>query len=289
MPWALVLLALTQASGEPPSIPAPPGACPALPKPRAGPLPFPIGELLTYDVDVLGARAGRMTFEVMPQPHFDAEIPVRVRAESNTFFDKLRKTKGEIVSTLRPHDLRPSKFHEEVVEGKLARVADVIFSPERVAHLTWRSNSSSEDGKASSPEARAAPGEAEYRKIAYANDGLDYVGGLFLFRSLPLQIGQSFCFDAYATKRMWRVEGSVEAREHISIPAGEFDAYHLSGVARSFTGDLKREIHVWLSDDARRLPLAAVGAFYLGSARATLVEIRRADLKAVRVKTSLEW
>jgi len=113
------------------------------------------------------------------------------------------------------------------------------------------------------------------------------VGGIFLFRGIPLKVGEPFCFDAYAIKRMWRVQGKVEAREHVSVPAGEFDAFHLSGVAAA--GDQKREVHIWISDDARRLPLAALGIIDLGPVRATLTDVRRPDFRTGPPKNAIEW
>lgn len=278
---ALLLLSASAATAAEPSAsklalrPAPAGSCPALPKVRAGPLPFPSGESLSYEVDVMGARAGKMTFDVLPRTGrgADAEIPVRVRAESNSFFTKVRKISSEVTSFLRPRDLRPARFHEDLAEGALTRVADVLFRPDKTVEVTWQSN---RDGR----------GGGRY---GYANDALDYVGGIFLFRGIPLRVGEPFCFDAYAIKRMWRVEGKVEAKEHVSVPAGEFEAFHLAGVATSANGKLRREVHVWISDDARRLPLAAVGVIDLGPVRATLTEVQRPDLKTSAPRKSMEW
>lgn len=260
----------TPEAPKPPLHPALAGACPALPKPRSGPPPFTAGETLAYDVDVMGAKAGRMTLEVLPAA--GSEIPVRVKAESNTFFDKVRKIKGVVTSYLRQRDLRPARFHEDLSEGTLTRVAQVMFGSDKVVDVSWTSNTSH--------------GESRY---AVAGEALDYAGGIFLFRGIPLNVGQPLCFEAYAVKRMWRVEGKVEAKEHVSIPAGEFDAFHLSAIATSVTGKAKREVHIWISDDARRLPLAAVGVIDLGPVRATLVQVERPDGKVRGPKATMEW
>jgi len=150
-----------------------------------------------------------------------------------------------------------------------------VFGANKIAELSWRTN-----------QHNGASGAGHF---AFVGDGLDYVGGIFLFRGIPLKVGESFCFDSYSLKRMWRVEGKVEAREHVSVPAGEFEAFHLAGVARSYTGNLKREIHVWISDDAQRLPLAAVGVVELGPVRAMLTDVQRPDLRIGPDRSSLEW
>jgi hypothetical protein len=254
------------------------GACPALPKPRSGPPPFPAGEKLGYDVDVMGVRAGKMDFDVLPWRGrgSSAQIPIRVRVESNTFFRKVRKVKGEVVTHLRGRDLRPSSFEEDLHEGEIDRNVRVSFpeTGEKFVKVEWKSNRG--NGRT---------------KNGYANDALDYLGAIYLFRAMPLRIGDSFCFDVYALRKMWRVEGRVESLEQVSTPAGEFDAFHLSGVAVRVGGSpMKREVHVWVSNDAYRLPVAAIGIVDLGPVRATLASVSRQDLKSAPARPdSLQW
>lgn len=122
-------------------------------------------------------------------------------------------------------------------------------------------------------------------------DAVDYVGGIYLFRALPLKVGEAFCFETYALKRMWRVAGEVESREQVSTPAGEFTTLHLKGVAtRSGPGPLNtREVHVWVTDDARRIPVAALGVIDLGAVRATLTGAERPDAHVGPQGKALEW
>ena len=169
--------------------PPPPACSVPMPRPRAGPAPFPTGEKLAYDVDVMGAKAGHMTFEVLPAGRGPgAEVPVHVSAESNTFFNKVRKINGEVTSWLRPKDLRPSHFHEDLVENALTRVADVVFG-DKTADVSWTSNNNT---------------KGTTRHVTGPDGALDYVGAIYLFRTVPLKVGQPFCFDVYAIKRIWR-------------------------------------------------------------------------------------
>jgi hypothetical protein len=253
------------------------GECAPLPRPLSGPPPFPAGELLRYDIDVVGVRAGRMSFEVLQGAKGAAETSVRVRAESNTFFDKFRKVKAEAVANLRARDLHPSTFREDLSEGGVNRIAKVAFPPPggKQVELEWRTATT-----------------VTLSRHGVVGDALDYVSAMYLFRALPLKVGAPFCFDAYAMKRMWRVVGKVEAREHLSTPVGEFQAFHLRGVAtRAGSGPLaSRQVHIWISDDAQRLPLAAVGVIDLGPVRATLSGVQRPDFKTeIAPDKPLEW
>lgn len=256
-----------------------PDECAPLAAPVPGPPPFSAGEVLQYDVDVVGVRAGRMSFEVLPGAGKGQDLSVRVRAESNTFFDKVRKVKAEIVSHLRSKDLRPSTFREDLTEGGINRIAKVTFpaGPAKGARYV-------------DLEVRTSTG-VRVSRHGVAGDAVDYVGGMYLFRALPLKVGESFCFETYALKRIWRVVGRVEGREQVSTPAGEFSTFHLKGVAsRPGPGPLNtREVHVWITDDARRIPVAAVGVIDLGAVRATLYGAQRPDFNLAPPGKPLEW
>ena len=128
--------------------------------------------------------------------------------------------------------------------------------------------------------------------IAYDHEGMDVAGAIYMLRQLPLKEGMPVCFDVYGVRRMWRMTGTVVKREHVSLPLGEFDAWHLSGTAvRLDNPKTSREVHVWITDDERRLPLAAVGTIDLGAVRATLTSYSRPGEKAQQAqgKEQLKW
>lgn len=247
--------------------------CLALPPVRA-PFAFQAGETLDYDLDALGAKAGRMTMKVLPLK--DGAIPVEVSAETNTFFSKVRKVKGSGTSYMNPRTLRPQRYFEDAVEDDIHRVADVKFIPkDKRVHLT-----------------STIQGEMNQWDMAWANEGLDVAGTIYLMRQLPLKENLKLCFDAYGIRRMWRTWGRVVGKEHISMPVGEFDAWHIEGVAaRIDEPNMRREIHVWITDDPRRLPLAALGAIDLGTVRATLTGFNRPGDKGATAesKANLKW
>ncbi|HEX4803037.1 MAG TPA: DUF3108 domain-containing protein, partial [Myxococcaceae bacterium] len=99
-------------------------------------------------------------------------------------------------------------------------------------------------------------------------------------------------FDVYGIRRLWRLSGKVEGREHVSLAIGDFEAWHLAGTAvRLDDFRHRREVHLWISDDRRRLPLAVVGAIDLGAVRAQLTAVSRPGEKALRVegRETLKW
>ncbi|HVE86744.1 MAG TPA: DUF3108 domain-containing protein [Myxococcales bacterium] len=271
--------------GEPPppapvSLPAPDvelppdSQCPALPAVRP-PLAFGPGEVLEYDLDALGMVAGQLRISV--RPVVDGAMSVRVEAATNTLFSKIRRVTGNATSFLNPRTLRPLRYLEDATENGVHKTSRVQFrSGEHLLDLDWLYDTRS--GKAT---------------LRYGPEGLDVAGAAFLVRMLPWKVGAPICFDVYAIRRVWRLVGKVEAREHVSLPVGEFEAFHLSGVAiRTDDRRQRREVHLWISDDARRLPLAVVGTIDLGAVRATLTAFSRPGEKPVRAedpKSSLKW
>jgi hypothetical protein len=165
---------------------------------------------------------------------------------------------------------------EDAVENDVPKYADVHFLPkEKQVRVDYRV------GK-----------RKGLKRLKYTQDVLDTAGAIYLMRQLPMEKGQDICFDVYGIRTLWRLTGEIIGKEKVSLPLGEFEAWHLKGVAvRHDRPSSKREVHVWISDDERRLPLAAVGAIDLGAIRATLTAFSRPGDKKARAqgKESIKW
>lgn len=276
---ALLLPALAWAQGTPPARALPPPAkvpsdaeCRALGSPQT-PFAFPTGETLEFALDAMGAEAGRLTMTVMPR--HDDGIPIEVKAQTNTFFSKVRRVKATAMSYLHPKTLRPNRYVEDAVENEVAKYSDVTFR-----QSTRRVNLDYKVGKHN--------GKKQFK---LARDGFDPAGAIYLLRQLPMKEGMPLCFDAYGIRTIWRVSGKVIGKERVSLKVGEFEAWHLQGEAvRIDNPRWRREIHLWVSADERRLPLAAVGVMDLGAVRATLISYDRPEGgKKATGAESMKW
>lgn len=238
------------------------------------PLAFAPGEELEFDLDAMGATAGKMTMAV--QKKQNGSLPVQIKVQTNTFFSKVRRVNATAMSYLHPKTLRPSRYTEDAMENEQHRTVDVAFNAkDRSARVDY--------------VMRGKPGRSN---LVYDHEGMDVAGAIYMMRQLPLKEGLPLCFDVYGVRRMWRMTGTVVKREHVSLPLGEFDAWHLSGTAvRLDNPKTAREVHVWITDDERRLPLAAVGTIDLGAVRATLTSYSRPGEKAQQAqgKEQLKW
>jgi hypothetical protein len=256
-----------------PAAPAVPRCEQRLPTLRS-PLAFAPGEVLEFDLDAMGANAGKMTMQV--QKKTDSVLPVQIKVQTNSFFSKVRRVDATAVSYLHPKTLRTSRYTEDATENESRRTVEVAFNTKdrkvRVDYVT-----------------KGKPGHNDY---TYEHEGLDVGGAIYMMRQLPMKEGLPVCFDVYGVRRMWRMTATVLKREHVSLPLGEFEAWHLSGTAvRLDKPSMTREVHVWITDDERRLPLAAVGSIDLGAVRATLTSYSRPGEKAKQAqgKEQLKW
>src|SRR4051812_46143844 len=128
MSAAALLLVLAAATPAPPAPPPPDSECLGVAALQA-PLAFAPGEQLEFALDALGAQAGKMAMQVMPLK--DGALPVRVQAQTNTFFSKVRRVNGQAVSYLNPKSLRPLRYTEDATENDVRKTQDVVFHPDQ--------------------------------------------------------------------------------------------------------------------------------------------------------------
>ena len=270
----VIALALTAAApaSRPRLPPIPNNAqCRALPRLPGRRLPLRTGERLDYTVDFLGGiEAGTVTLTTLaPRRHGDDMIlPVSAHAVSSKLFSRFGRFDSRAVSWLRPRDLHPSRYREDFVADDGKYWTELVF-PARGPHVVrarWGN-----------------PKTGGQKAFPYASDALDVVGAFYLLRSLDLRTGQRLCFDAYGGRTFWRVWGQVDGRETVVTPAGRFATLRLSGTAARLNApSVRRAVHFWISDDPRRLPVAAMGELDFGPMRAVLSGIGEAPREEKR-------
>lgn len=231
--------------------------------PLAGPPPWSTGESLDLDLDLYGlVRAGALTLSVERPMSGGRVVPLRAVAKSTASVGDVKRFTAVALSWVEARTLLPERARVDSEEGGLRRSSDVRLLPAG-PEIVLENRTGDREGRVAFPRERAT---------------LDGVSALYYLRAARLAPGDRFCLDAVALGRLWRVEGSVGPRiERVETPAGTFRALRidLSG-RRADRPEVRREIHLWLSEDARRLPVAAVGEVDLGPVRALLARARGA-------------
>ncbi len=108
-------------------------------------------------------------------------------------------------------------------------------------------------------------------KIDVPEGTLDFVALVFRLRALPLPAGASHEFQVLAGRKVSKVVATVEGREVVETPAGDFPAVKVR-VPTGLTGKIseKSPTFIWFSDDARRVVVRITADFSIGRANALL-------------------
>ncbi len=218
-----------------------------------GTIPFEAGESITFDVDIMGVRAARLTLTVDEQDGGGMSFSAKTR--TNAFFANVREVEGRAKSYARDGGLTPARYTEDAVEDGVRKWAEVLFPSGR-----------------KEVDVRFGIGERE-RRVRYPVTATphDLLSTFYYLRTIDLSVGQEICLDVYGNRRVWRVSGKVAEEEFIRTPAGGFETWRLSGTAtRMDLPRVEREVHVWITKDDRRMPVAAMSSIDLGPVRARL-------------------
>lgn len=232
-----------------------------VPTPRGG-APWKTGEQLGFDIDVMGVvKAGTMSLTVGAPQFKGTVIPVRAKVVNTSVFAKVRRVNGLALSWISSRTMKPEHYREEIVEDEVHKVTDAWpakFADKAELPVDW--------------EYGEEKGTYRFARQAVV---LDLVSAIFYLRAVELRPGEALCFDLVANRRLWRLEGTVaQKREKVETEAGVFDTLRLDGMAsRADEPSVKRPIHIWMSTDARRLPIAAVSEIDLGPVRAMLARV----------------
>jgi hypothetical protein len=251
---ALALIAL--------ALSAPP-AC-TLP-PVTGAPPWSIGETMTYDLDLLGmVKAGTLQLSVERPMSGGKVIPLRARAKSDASLGKVTKLAAVALSWIDARTLLPERYREEAQEDGTHKVGDARLSPPGPqVTISYRIND--KETTASYPR---------------SGEVLDAVSAIYRLRATKIAPGDRFCFELVARGRFWRVEGSAAAKtEKVDTPVGKLETIRIDAQARragASPGAAPVLMHLWISTDASRLLVAAVGEIDAGPVRAMLASVRGA-------------
>jgi hypothetical protein len=220
---------------------------------------FAPGEILSFKLDALGADVG--TFEVRsalpPQSEKAAALELSSRAKTSAFVSTNMGRYEAYASVLLSSGFDALRYREDVDEGDTHRGIEAQFPPAADGKLDVKATINGE------PEPIALDANADVR---------DILSALFVLRAQPMKEGTPVCVEVFAGRKIWKVTGQVAARESIDTPMGRFPTMRIDAEAiRIDDVKVKRAAHVWVSDDARRLPLVALGDVRGKVIRATLV------------------
>lgn len=210
---------------------------------------FGPGERLEFSVEYGILKAGTAVLAVTGPEQYDGLLAYRISATAHsnpafsTFFE-VNDLNEAYLDIVQFHTLR---FFKNLHEGDFRYQEEVLFDQD--AGMVYYPEETD-----SSLMAMEIPAHA-----------LDVLSCLYFARTLPLEVGNTYYVDSHIDNDNYPLKIVVYERDHIRVPAGEFDCIMVQPELRSQgLFDQQGEIWVWLTDDERHMPVLMRSAIVIG-------------------------
>ncbi|MBI4687184.1 MAG: DUF3108 domain-containing protein [Nitrospirae bacterium] len=213
-----------------------------------------VPEKLTYSIYWSGIKAGNAYWDI---GNTADGVMITSRAESTEFVSLFYKVDNFIQSRLYP-DGYPKNYKIRIREGRHKRDKEVNFfnsenSSQKVVYQNKLDN--------------------ETAAFDYEKKVFDPLSGFYEIRKKNLQVGRSEYIDIFDSKKFYSVEVQVLRKEHISVPAGEFETVLVKPILQSEGIFLRKgDIYIWLTDDEKKIPVMIKSKVKVGSFNVELVK-----------------
>lgn len=220
-----------------------------------------VSEELIYTVRYGFISAGEARLVTGPGPTYDGRPTYRVvgTGRSTGAFDLVFKVRDHYESHVDQFGLFPHRFIRSVKEGGYRMEREVTFDPSRRLACTEENNSE---------KFQVLP--------AYCQD---LVSAFHFARNLPLDtlpIGGTIEITTFLDGKVHPVRARKVGQEHIKVKAGEFDCWLFKPIVKAgrIWAD-EDDLTVYVSADARRIPVLVKSNLLVGSVRLELIAQNR--------------
>ncbi len=233
----------------------------SMPVQAADPHPFFVGENLRYGIRWEKIDAGSCWLKVLPFTLSNGSPAwhFHLKAKSNSMIDLLHKVRDYLDSHVA-RDFSASLFYGRRSRGKRKKKITVWFDPEKGL-------------------AQYANFGGKRDPVTIAPNSFDPLASFYRMRTLDLVVGSTLEFPVSDGKKAFFQKGDVVGKERVSVPWGTVDTLVLVPYTTHFSGVFSRSkdptVRVWISDDARRLPVKVQIRVVIGS---LYFELETADL-----------
>jgi len=252
--------ARSKAVSVPASTPSalPPGI--AEPPPyKPGDVPFRDGQKLVFQASWAGVPVGTARVELHSKKKASKRWAAEAWVETNKFADVFFRMRDYLTEDLDQQSLVSRQMYIRQHENK--RLNDFKADFDRRAGLVTLTKHNR---------------KGQQVKRFVSTNPWGPLSGAMLALSMPMAPGEHYAIDVFTGSTRYIFDLKVGAREKITTPLGTFDAYRVmpavdyesdGKLSDSATGTV-----IWVSADARRLPLRAESRAFFGTVRADLVE-----------------
>lgn len=208
---------------------------------------FGPGEKLLFSVEYFGISAGYATLAVHagPEMHGRATLHLIASARTHPAFEWIFKVRDRIESFFDARGLFPWRYEKHLREGGYSNDSFIIYDQ-------FHQKAIKDEG----------------RTILDASPLVqDILSEFYYFRTLPIRIGEDVTFPVFADDgKEYEVVVEVLRREQVSVPAGKFNCLVVKPQIK-FEGlfQSKGEMHIWITDDHRKVPVLIKSAIVIGT------------------------
>jgi hypothetical protein len=226
--------------------------------PRSAVVPFFVGEELVFEVRWMGLLAGNASMAVHSQLTRDGHdvYHIKTLAQSSPFFSFFYPVRDMGETFMDVRQLYPWYFHLDQQEGSRVSQRTVAFDRSR--------------GVAIYTKNQEAPQEIEIPPGVH-----DSLSSFYALRTLTLRVGHSVHMNTFSNGRVYDVEVQILRREKVDAYWGPVETFVVRPLMR-FQEILRQkgDVHIWITDDDRRLPVRMETTIKVGSIEAMLIHVK---------------
>lgn len=222
---------------------------------------FDVGEKLKFIIkyEFIGAGTASMTVSEGPPVNNRPTLHLESKADSNSFVDKFFKVRDTNSSTVDRESLASLFFHQNLKEGNYHVMRNTSLNYETGEfhfEKTKKGKTNSESGLIDQPLQ-------------------DILSSFFFTRTLPLEPGRDYAINVFSDGDVYSLKVKVYAKtQEIKVPAGRFECLR---VEPTLVGDAifkakEGQMTIWMTNDARRMPVLLRSKVFIGAFDAELLE-----------------
>ena len=215
---------------------------------------LPSKENLVFDVYWKFVKVGKGTLEIRGFEEVNDRPAYHIYSEAKSapFFDTFFKVRDTNQSWMDVESLCSLRYLTNISEGGWKKFEQLDFN-----HETARF-------------ARNDDGTMKYGDTVQWVQ--DVISSLYFMRTLDLEVGKEYVFDAHSGDDTWPLKTKVIGKETVTVEAGTFDCLILQPMLREDAGIFKAKgkLKVWVTNDERKMPVKMKSKIPVGSISAEL-------------------
>jgi len=194
-------------------------------------------------------NAGTATLDFLPTENPKVS-QIRSIATGNKFFQSFYPVRDTVVSFVNENGMYPLAFHKILNEGNYRDRQTTVY------------------------DQKAGRVRTKDTTLAVEPFTHDILSAFYYIRTQPLTVGKSFELAAVSGKKAYKLKVICHREETVTVPAGTFKTWVIEPVLKDDgLFKAKGQLWIWVTRDARRMPVKMQSKIPVGSVKAELTKV----------------